>query len=184
MLGGDTNNNVLSGENAGDKTRQTQQLNTAQRAQVNMQNEARIMSASVAEQISVKILKAIQAGNDHIKIQLKPAELGRVEVKMEMGHDGRVMAIVTADSKETLDLLRRDVSDLQRALSDTGLELNSGDLTFNLRGDQGGLANSEPKLKNKDSEEETLTQDNVLEDMQEIFYENRSILSGRIDVKA
>ncbi len=103
----------------------------------------------VADQVSVHITKALKAGVDRITIQLKPASLGRIDVQLEVFHDGRVMAVVTADNKDTLDLLQRDARDLERALQDAGLKADSGSLSFNLReqGDQApedGSAGSGP----------------------------------------
>ena len=98
------------------------------------------LQSSVAEQVSVKITKALQAGQDRITIRLNPAELGRVEVKMELTFDGRTTAIVTAENRDTLDILRRDSAELQKALQESGLQLGDGDLTFNLRGDESNMA--------------------------------------------
>ena len=54
---------------------------------------------------------------------------------MELAQDGRMTAVVTADNRETLDLLKRDASELQKALEAGGLDLDSNNLAFNLRGD-------------------------------------------------
>lgn len=92
----------------------------------------------VTGQVAVQIKKAIGQGADHIKIQLKPAELGRVEVKLEVTEDGRAMAIVSAERPETLDLLQRDASGLRQALQDAGLSTDSNSLSFNnLRNEAG-----------------------------------------------
>ncbi len=85
------------------------------------------------DQVSVQIVKALHNGGDKISIALKPAELGRVDVKIELTHDGRLSAVVSTDKQETLDLLRRDAGDLQKALQDAGFDVSSGDLGFNLR---------------------------------------------------
>ena len=89
----------------------------------------------MTNQIAVQIQKAVSEGVDHIRIQLKPAELGRVEVKLEVTEDGRAMAVVTADRSDTLDLLQRDARGLQQALEDAGLRTDSNSLSFNLRGE-------------------------------------------------
>lgn len=88
------------------------------------------------QQIAVNISKAIQGGTDRIIIQLKPAALGRVEVRLEVTADGRVQAVVTADRPETLEALQRDARGLERALQDAGLRTDSNSLSFNLRGGQ------------------------------------------------
>jgi len=76
----------------------------------------------------------VNQGIDRIEIQLKPAALGRVDVRLEVTHDGRVTAVVAADTRETLDMLQRDARTLERALQDAGLRMNSGDLSFSMRG--------------------------------------------------
>ena len=95
-----------------------------------------------AQQVAVQIAKAADDGVDRIRIQLNPAELGRVDVRLEVGHDGRVQAVVTADRAETLDMLRRDVAGLEKALAEAGLKADTGGLSFSLRGDgdPGGFA--------------------------------------------
>ena len=70
---------------------------------------------------------------DRISIQLRPEELGRVEVRLEVSQNGRVSATIIADRPEALDLLRNDSRNLERALQEAGLETHSGDLNFNLR---------------------------------------------------
>jgi flagellar hook-length control protein FliK len=88
----------------------------------------------VIEQVSVDIRKAIETGNDRINIQLRPASLGRIEVRLELAIDGRVQAMISADRPETLDMLQRDARGLERALQDAGLRADSHSLSFNLRG--------------------------------------------------
>lgn len=90
---------------------------------------------SALDQIAVNIKKAIAAGKDQITINLKPAELGRIEVKLEVGADGQVSAQVRAERPETLELLQRDARGLERALQDAGLSTGSGSLSFGLRGE-------------------------------------------------
>ena len=58
-------------------------------------------------QVFVQLTKAVQNGQNKITVQLRPEELGRVEVKLDIGGDGRVKAMVMADKPETLDLLQK-----------------------------------------------------------------------------
>ena len=78
------------------------------------------------------------SGLDRIVIRLQPADLGRVEVKLEVAPAGRTVVTVWADKPETLDLLQRDARSLERALEQAGLRTDSGSLSFNLRGQSGG----------------------------------------------
>ena len=91
--------------------------------------------APVFDQIAMSVNRAAGDGVDHITIQLKPESLGRVDVHLQLGHDGRMSATFVADRQDTLDMLQRDSRGLERALNDAGLRTDSGGLQFNLRGD-------------------------------------------------
>ena len=88
-------------------------------------------------QVAMQLSKAAQNGIDKLSIRLDPAELGRVDIKLEVGHDGRVIALVAAERPETLELLKSDARALERALQEAGLETDAGSLSFSLsQGDQ------------------------------------------------
>lgn len=76
-----------------------------------------------------------QKGNKatSISVQLTPAELGRVEVRLDIKRDGQVHTIVTVDNPETLALLQKDSAHLERSLQQAGLNANSENMSFNLR---------------------------------------------------
>ena len=86
-------------------------------------------------QVAVNLSQAAQNGTDRIEIQLKPESLGAIEVKLDLTHDGRITAVISADRSDTLNLLRQDSGQLQQALRDAGLQADAGSLSFNLRGD-------------------------------------------------
>ncbi len=92
------------------------------------------MQAQVMEQVTVQIDKQVKDGADTIKIQLKPHELGKIEIKLEVSSDGRVSATVTADKPETLAMLQKDAKGLEKALEDAGLKPDSAATTFSLKG--------------------------------------------------
>jgi flagellar hook-length control protein FliK len=71
-------------------------------------------------------------------IQLRPPELGKVQVNLKIDEDGHVTASIMADRQDTLSLLQRDSHQLEQALSDAGLTANNGDLQFSLSGDSQG----------------------------------------------
>ncbi|MEP7031704.1 MAG: flagellar hook-length control protein FliK, partial [Pseudolabrys sp.] len=66
-------------------------------------------------------------------IRLDPPELGRIEVRLHVDRDGNVTSRMIADRADTLDLLRRDASGLERALQDAGLKTTNSGLQFSLR---------------------------------------------------
>lgn len=92
-------------------------------------------------QVAMHLSRAVQNGINRLTIRLDPAELGRVEVKLEIGHDGRAIAWVAAERPETLELLQRDARALERALQQAGLQTDADSLSFSLsQGDQQGGA--------------------------------------------
>ncbi len=93
--------------------------------------------AAASEQVSVTLKKAIENGDSKIRIQLRPHELGRVEVKLDIAGDGRTKALILAERPETLDFLQRDSRVLERALQDAGLKTDHNSLSFDLQGRDG-----------------------------------------------
>lgn len=89
----------------------------------------------VMEQVMLHIKTGMADGSSKIHITLEPAELGKLEIKLNVDANGKTGVTVTADNKQTLDLLQRDARGLERALADAGLKADSGSLNFNLRGD-------------------------------------------------
>lgn len=98
-----------------------------------------------ASQVAVQLAQAVEDGVRRLEIRLSPAELGRVEVKLDVAHDGRVLAVVAADRQDTLDLLQRDARELERALQEAGIRADGGSLSFTLRQqERQAWAGSEP----------------------------------------
>ena len=85
------------------------------------------------EQVAVQIKKAIGEGADKINIKLQPANLGKVEVKMEIGKDGILTANVIAEKPETLEMLQRDVRGLEKVLQEGGLKTDNQSFNFSLK---------------------------------------------------
>ncbi len=89
-------------------------------------------------QVAARITQGVEDGLRRINVRLHPAELGRVDIKLDIGFDGRVLAVITADRIDTLELLQRDARLLEKALQDAGLDTGSGGLSFSLRGESEG----------------------------------------------
>lgn len=83
--------------------------------------------------LAVDIATRAAAGNTSFQIRLDPAELGRIDVRLDVDKHGRVTSHLTVDQPATLDMLRRDAPQLQRALEDAGLKTGDGGLQFSLR---------------------------------------------------
>jgi flagellar hook-length control protein FliK len=87
--------------------------------------------------LAVTIAARASTGSTRFDIKLDPPELGRIEVQMTLDREGRVKSRVVVEKQETLDLLQRDQRNLERTLTQAGLETSEGGIEFSLR-DQGG----------------------------------------------
>nr|WP_284700986.1 flagellar hook-length control protein FliK [Rhodoplanes tepidamans] len=87
--------------------------------------------------VPVEITAQAKSGKHTFDIRLDPPDLGRIHVQLDVDANGTVVPRITADRAETLDLLRRDAGQLERALQDAGLKADQGAMQFSLR-DQGG----------------------------------------------
>ena len=83
--------------------------------------------------IALQISKHVAKGVSTFQIRLDPAEMGRIDVKLELAQDGRVTAHLTVEKAETLDLLQKDAKALEQALKDAGLDADSDTLNFSLK---------------------------------------------------
>jgi len=116
------------------------------------------------EQVMLQLNRNAKSGNDQMTLQLNPAELGRVSIKLETSPDGKVQGTVTASNPATLDLLLKDVRSLERALQDAGLRADPGSLQFSLGG-QGGNASGQPANEGSSKSSGNNTTQNVAADL-------------------
>ncbi len=112
----------------------------ANRAETTAHGRPGANAGTVADQVAVKLSSMAKNGSGRVTIKLHPEDLGKLDVKLEIGKDGLVRASVTVEKPETLDLLQRDQRALERALQDAGLKTNSNSLEFDLRGEDGRWA--------------------------------------------
>jgi len=121
--------NVLSGDISGNRFDTSSKIN----AKTEVKTQQNILSKEVVEQVKVNITKSAIKGIDKISIELKPRELGTVEVKIEIGKDGKLKAEVIAQKAETLAILQKDVNTLEKAFNDAGFDTKDGSFTFNFK---------------------------------------------------
>ncbi len=95
----------------------------------------------IGRETGVAIAHRIGTGGDEMTLHLSPASLGRIEVKIAF-EDGSLRATLRADNPAALDLLRRDSTDLSRALDQAGVRSDSASLSFQGRGADGQPAGS------------------------------------------
>lgn len=108
-------------------------------------------TASAVDQVALRLRRGAKMGESEMSLQLHPADLGSINVKLSFSAEGKVQGTVTADQQSTLDLLLKDARSLERALQDAGLRTDPGSLQFNLSQQQGNSANSYNQTKNNPS---------------------------------
>jgi flagellar hook-length control protein FliK len=86
-------------------------------------------------------LRALQGARE-FQIRLDPAELGRVDVRLEIGDDKSVSAKIIVDRVETLHLLQREAKTLERAFEQAGLKSSDNGIDITLR-DHGQQSNQQ-----------------------------------------
>ena len=74
-------------------------------------------------------------GAKTFEIRLDPVELGRVDVRLSIDHEGAISTHIVVERPETLQLLRNDSQRLDQAFADAGLKADNA--SFSLRGEGG-----------------------------------------------
>ena len=100
--------------------------------------------------VALEIAANVKNGKSSFEIRLDPADLGRIDVRVQIDQNGQVTSHLTVEKPETLSMLRQDAPQLQQALSDAGLKTDSGGLQFSLRDQssgQNGGNNSNPNAQ-------------------------------------
>ena len=111
---------------------QTELANTATRSE-NIQNLADKMGQAVGQ----RILSEMEKGQWHLKLQLRPATLGHIEVEMRM-RSGEFDAVFTAPNATTRDLLQDGMSKLRETLAQMGMDVASIHVGDGQTGQSGG----------------------------------------------
>lgn len=99
-------------------------------------------------------------GNSRFEIRLDPAELGRIDVRLDVDKHGNVTSHLTVERPATLDMLRNDAPKLQQALEDAGLKTGDSGLQFSLRDQSSGQSSDNGSGRNSQrvvvTEEDTI----------------------------
>jgi len=83
--------------------------------------------------LAVEIAVSARSGKSRFEIRLDPADLGRIDVRIDVDRNGRVTSHLTVEKPETLSMLRQEAPQLQRQLDDAGFKTGNGGLQFSLR---------------------------------------------------
>jgi hypothetical protein len=90
---------------------------------------------AVAHQVAIHIARSPLRPHERLSIALEPAELGLVQIRIDLAEPTGPRAVIAADRPETLEMLRSESHQLERSLRDAGLDLGSAGIGFSLRQD-------------------------------------------------
>jgi flagellar hook-length control protein FliK len=92
--------------------------------------------------LALEIAVTAKSGKSSFEIRLDPADLGRIDVRIDVDRNGQVTSHLTVEKPETLSMLRQDAPQLQRQLDDAGFKTGSDGLQFSLRDQSSSGQNS------------------------------------------
>ncbi|OEU46834.1 MAG: hypothetical protein BBJ60_09900 [Desulfobacterales bacterium S7086C20] len=123
----------------GMSNRVTNQLSTAKEG-------ARPIPLHVINQVGKRIGLAIRKGENHLRIRLRPPDLGSVQLDMAMKNNVLKIAMV-AENHTVKELLMSHVSELKQALVEHGVELEKVDVKIDYNFDR-SMGDAQKDLKN------------------------------------
>ena len=88
-------------------------------------------------QVYSRIIERADGRAQRFEVRLDPAELGRVDVRIEIGADRKVHAVLAAHDSAALSDLMRGQRSLERALAGAGIDLADNGVRFELATDSG-----------------------------------------------
>lgn len=86
--------------------------------------------ANVPDIIAVEARKLVAGDVHEFIIRLDPANLGRIDVRLEVKSDGYVTAIVRAEKASTQDMMQQDARGFEQTLNDSGLRTTAQSISF------------------------------------------------------
>ncbi|HEX7887628.1 MAG TPA: flagellar hook-length control protein FliK, partial [Phenylobacterium sp.] len=93
-------------------------------------------SPETVANLAAQILKKLDGKSTRFDVELDPHGLGKVDVRIEIGAQGRITAGMTFDNPQAAADVKARAAELHRALEQAGFDL-SGGLTFDVASDRG-----------------------------------------------
>jgi flagellar hook-length control protein FliK len=88
------------------------------------------------EEMPARIVRTAEAGGRQLQVRLHPAELGRLDIRLDFDGERGLRVHIRADNDQALDLLQRQGHQLERALQQSGFDVGRDAIRYDL--DQGG----------------------------------------------
>lgn len=101
----------------------------------NAQNVAPRLNPDSLPGLAARIARKSDGGNSVFDLRLDPAELGQIQVRIEIDADKQARAHIVAERPEALAELAKNVRVLENALRQSGVNLNPEGVSFSLASD-------------------------------------------------
>lgn len=100
-------------------------------------------SPETVAKLAADIVRKLDGQTTRFDLELAPQGLGKVDVAIEIGRDGKMTAALTFDSAQAAADLRGRSGELRLALERAGFDVSEGGLTFDLAGQGQGFGGRE-----------------------------------------
>jgi flagellar hook-length control protein FliK len=111
--------------------------------------------------LALEIAVSAKSGKSSFEIRLDPADLGRIDVRIDVDRNGQVTSHLTVEKPETLSMLQQDAPQLQRALDSAGFKTGDGGLQFSLR-DQSSSGQNNGNETGRNAQRLVISEDNTI----------------------
>lgn len=97
------------------------------------------LSFDAVTQVAAQIIRRLEGRSTRFEVELRPADLGRIDVRLDIDAEGRVAARLAFDNPVAATDLRGRADELRRSLEEAGFQLAEDALSFSDReeGDRG-----------------------------------------------
>jgi flagellar hook-length control protein FliK len=133
--------------------------------------------------VAVEIAASVQAGRTRFEVRLDPADLGQIDVRIDVDRSGQVTSHLTVEKPETLSMLQQEAPQLQQALNDAGLKIGSGGLQFSLRDQSSSGQNNNGNLTNGNAHQLVVSEEDTASPVVAGRYGRIAGTSGGIDIR-
>jgi flagellar hook-length control protein FliK len=133
--------------------------------------------------LAVEIAASVQNGRTRFEVRLDPADLGQIDVRIDVDRSGQVTSHLTVEKPETLSMLQQDAPQLQQALNDAGLKTGSGGLQFSLRDQSSSGQNNNGNLTNGNAHQLVVSEEDTVSPAAVGRYGRIAGTSGGIDIR-
>ena len=133
--------------------------------------------------LAVEIAASVQSGRTRFEVRLDPADLGQIDVRIDVDRSGQVTSHLTVEKPETLSMLQQDAPQLQQALNDAGLKTGSGGLQFSLRDQSSSGQNNNGNLTNGNAHQLVVSEEDTASPAAAGRYGRIGGTSGGIDIR-